>query len=124
MPLDLLRRGGEHAAGGAGAGILAGLIQTVRLIIGAALGDLRLHHPVTHHVGIGTFRRIDRDLVEIRRTQPRFLRVEVREKPTLQQRVIGKVDARHHIRRQESSLLVFGEMVVWIAVQYHPADDA
>ena len=41
-------------------------------------------------VGERALRRVDRDLVEVRRAQPRQLRVEVREQPSLQQRVVAR----------------------------------
>ncbi len=70
------------------------------------------------------FRRIDRDLVEVRGAKPRLLGVHIAEQPSLQQRVVRKVDAGHDVRRQEGHLLGFGKEVVGVPVQHHAADDA
>ena len=116
-------RGDEAAAGVcAGAAHLARLVQRVRLVIGAALGDLHLHHPVALEVVHRAARRVDRDLVEVRRPQPRFLRVQIAEQPPLQQRVVREVDPRRHVGRAEGDLFVFREVVVHVAVQGHRAD--
>ena len=40
----------------------------------------------------------------------------------LQQRIVGKIDARHHVRGTEGDLFGLGEEVVRIAVEHHPAD--
>ena len=61
--------------------------------------------------------------MEVGGAEARLLRVEIREEPALQQRVVGEVDARHNVGRQEGGLLVLGEVVVRIAVQNHAADD-
>src|SRR4029079_14786326 len=60
---------------------------------------------------------------EICTPQARQLRVQIGEQPSLQQRVVGKLDARHDIGGVESDLLGFGKEVVGVSVQNHLADD-
>jgi len=69
------------------------------------------------------FGRVDRDLVEIGRAQPRLLRVEVGEESALQQRIVAEIDAGDDVRRQEGDLLGLGEEIVDVAVERHAADD-
>jgi hypothetical protein len=66
--------------------------------------------------------RIDRDVGEVRAPEPLQLRVEVREVPPLQQRVVREVDPRHDVLRAERHLLRLGEEVVDAPVQDQPAD--
>ena len=69
-------------------------------------------------------RRVDRDVREVRAAEPLQLRVEVREVPPLQQRVVAEVDARHDVLRAEGDLLGLGEEVVDAPVEHQPADRA
>ena len=59
--------------------LLAMRSEAVGLVIGAALGHHRLHHAVALEIAERAARRIDRDLVEVGRPQPRLLRIEVGE---------------------------------------------
>ena len=61
--------------------------------------------------------------MEIRPAEPDELGVGVGEQPALQQRVVGEVDARHHVAGMEGDLLGLGEEVVDVAVEHHLADD-
>ena len=67
---------------------------------------------------------VDRQLVEIHGAKPRELRVLIREQTSLQQRILGYVDAGRHVGRQEGNLLGLGEKVVWVTIQHHPSDYA
>ena len=85
----------------------------------------RLHHlhlSIALEVGERALRRVDRDLIEIRRSQPQKLSVQVGEKTTLQQRIIGKVDSRNKISRALGNLFRLGKEVVRPSVQYHSSD--
>ena len=75
------------------------LVQGVRLVGDAALGLCHLHVPVALVVAERALGRVDRELVEVHRPQPRELRVEVREQPALQQGVVREVDAGHDVGR-------------------------
>jgi hypothetical protein len=68
------------------------------------------------------FRRIDRDVREIRAAEPFQLGVEIGEVAALQQRIVGEVDPGRHILRHERDLLGLGEEIVRHAVQHEPAD--
>ena len=61
--------------------------------------------------------------MKVGRAEARELRIEVREEPPLQQRIVREVDPRHEVRRAERHLLGLGEEVVGPAVEHHPADD-
>ena len=77
-----------------------------RLVVGAALGDAasacgrRAAGSRT-----GTW-RVDRQLVEVGRAEPRQLGVLVGEQPALQQRVLREVDARHDVVGQNATCSV------------------
>ena len=64
---------------------------------------------------------IDRDLVEIGPTQARKLRVEIGEQASLQQRIIGEIDARHDIAGTVGNLFCFCEKVIRPAVENQAA---
>ncbi|MNH18266.1 hypothetical protein D3C79_779640 [compost metagenome] len=72
-------------------------------------------------VVVGRDGAVDRDLVEVWPAQAAKLRVGVGEQPALQQRVVGKVDARHDMTRAERHLFYFGKEVVRVAIQHHLA---
>ena len=86
--------------------------QAVGLVVGAALGHVHLHLPVALEIHHRTFRRVDRQLMEIGGAEPRLLRVEIAEQPPLQQRIVGEVDARHDVGRAIGDLLGLGEEIV------------
>ena len=67
-------------------------------------------------------RRVDRDLVKVRTTQPRDLGIDVGVNAAGQQRIVREVDAWNHVRDAERHLLGLGEEVVRIAVEDEPAD--
>ena len=96
--------------------------QGVGLIGDPARRLRHLHVSVTLMVGKRALGRVDRDLVEIGRTQSRKLGVEIGEQAALQQRIVREIDARHHMRRAVSHLFGFGEEIVRPAIQHHAAD--
>ena len=103
---------------------LARFGQTVGLVVGAALEDLRLHLAVALQVLEGAaLGLVDRNLVEVDGAKARELSVLVGEQPALQQRVFREVDAGRNVGRQERDLLGLGEEVVGVAVQHHAPDD-
>lgn len=67
-------------------------------------------------------RPVDGDLGKIRATQADQLRIQVGEEATLQERVIGEVDTRHHMAGMERNLFGLGKEVVGVAVEHHLAD--
>ena len=67
-------------------------------------------------------RRIHWDLVEVGPAEPRDLRIDIGVDAPGEQRVVGKVDARHDVRGAERDLLGLREEVVGVAVEHHPAD--
>jgi len=76
-------------------------------------------HTVTLVVLHRRERRNDRDFVEARSTEARDLRVDVRMDAARQQRIVGEVDAGHHVCRAERHLLGLGEEIVRIAIEDH-----
>ena len=54
--------------------------------------------------------------------KPRDLRVDIGMDASGEERVVGEVDAGHHVRSAERNLLRLGEEVVGVAVQHHAAD--
>src|SRR5450756_315459 len=88
-------------------------------LIGHAPHRLRhLHVSVALLVGERALGRIDRDLVEIGRTQARKLRVVIGEQTALQQWIIREIDAWHDMRRTVSNLFGFSEEIVRPAIQH------
>ena len=78
-PRLLGRVGGEPALG-----VLAwALAEAVRLVVRPALGIVHRHVAILLQVGKGAFRRVDRNVVEVRPAEPLELRVEVGEVPAL-----------------------------------------
>lgn len=67
-------------------------------------------------------RPVDRDVGEVGAAEPDELGVQVGEVPGLEQRVVGEVDAGHHVGGAEGDLLGLGEEVVRVAVEHHAAD--
>jgi hypothetical protein len=57
-------------------------------------------------------RPVDRDLGEVRTTEPGELGVEVGEVPAGEQRVVGRLDPRHEVPGVEGDLLVSAKKVV------------
>ncbi len=94
-------------------------VDRVRLVRGTTLIDGGAVLRVTLAVVERRHRTVDRQLMEVRPAESADLRVGVGEQSTLQQRVIGKVDAWHDVARAESDLLGFREEVVRVAVQGH-----
>ena len=70
-----------------------------------------------------TPRRIDRQMSEVWTAKPLQLGVEVREVPSLKQRIVGEVDTRNDIAGMECDLLGLGEEIVDATVKHQPADD-
>ena len=106
--------------------VLAGspLLATprVRLVVRPAHRVVHRHVPVLLKGRERAFRRIDREMGEVRPAQSLQLGVEVREVPALQQRIVGEVDARHHVVRAERDLLGLGEEVVDGPVEHETPD--
>jgi hypothetical protein len=71
-----------------------------------------------------TLRRVDRQLRKVRTAKTLQLRVEVREVPALQKRVVREVDPRHHVLRAECHLFRIGKEIVRHAVEHQPPDNA
>ena len=117
----LLLRVGRKAAFGALA--RPGRIEAVRLVGDASGGNVLALDAVALEVAHRAARPVDLELVEIRPAEPDELGVGVGEQPALQQRVVGEVDARHHVAGVEGDLLGLGEEVVDVAVEHHLADD-
>ncbi len=94
-----------------------------------AVGDAALlrahgHVAVALHVHDGAARCVDGDLLVVGTAEAAELGVDVGEVAALQQRVVGEVDAGDDIGGGEGDLLGLGEVVVDVAVEDHPADDA
>ncbi len=51
-----------------------------------------------------------------------LLRIAVNDQPSLEDRVVGKIDAGHHVGRAEGDLLHFGKFIVDVPVQRQFAD--
>lgn len=118
LPVDALGVVPEHVLVGQG---WAAAADAVLVVAGPALRDRVL--PVTI-VLVGPdlgHRTVDRQLGEVGAAQPDQLGVQVGEVAELQQRIVGEVDAGHHVRRVKRDLLGLGEEVVRVAVQHHLA---
>ena len=98
--------------------------ERVRGVGGDALVDRLLHDPVPVVVVDGGDRPVDGDLREVRPTEPRQLGVEVREEPSVQQRIVDDVDPGDEVSRVERDLFGLGEVVRRVAVEGHAPDDA
>ena len=123
LPLNLLGKGTEavlrilaRAANLAAPGVW--------LVICAARGIVKRHVAVLLEMVERTSGRIDRQMSEVRTAKPLQLGVEVREIPSLQQRIVAEVDARNDIAGVERHLLGLGEEIVDAAVQHEPPDDS
>ena len=73
-------------------------------------------------MGERAFRRIDRDVREVRTAEPLQLGIEIGKIAALQQRIVGEVDAGRHVLGHERDLLGLGEEIVRHAVEHQPAD--
>ena len=105
-----------------GLGGIAG-VERVGFVGGDAGVRALLVHAVAQHVvdrGVGA---VDRQLAEVRPAEAADLRVQVGEQAALQQRIIGHVDARYEVARVEGDLFGLFEVVAWVLVQRHGADD-
>mgnify|MGYP006915252813 CR=1 FL=1 len=75
---------------------------------------------VVVHLGVGP---VDRDLREVRTAESRQLRVEVREQPTVHQRIVGGLDAVDEMADVERDLLGLGEEIGRVAREREAADE-
>ncbi len=75
-------------------------------------------------VGDGHNGAVDRDLVEVRSAEPGELRVQVREEPGLEQRVVGDIDPRDDVADVEGGLLRLSEEVVRVSIEGELPDAA
>ena len=66
---------------------------------------------------------VDGNFREVGSSQPVPLGIAVRENAALEQRIIGKINARHDIGGAEGCLFRFRKKVVRVAVQHHFPDD-
>lgn len=82
--------------------------DAVRMVEGASGRDDLLSKSILL-VGTGATGRLIGDLRKVGAAQPRQLRVEVREQPALQQRIVGEIDPRNHVADTKSDLLGLGE---------------
>src|SRR5690606_29442096 len=76
-------------------------VNRVRLVSCAAFVDGRAVLRITLTIVIRCNRTVDRDFVEVRPAQTADLRVGVGKQATLQQRIVGEVDAGHDVARAE-----------------------
>src|SRR5450759_3698629 len=104
--------------------LLAVQAETVGFVIGAPLRHVHLHLPVTLEIHYRTFRRVDRQLMEVRGAEPGFLRVEIAEQTPLQERVVGEIDTGHDIRRAVGDLFGFRKEIIRVAIEHHASNDA
>src|SRR6478672_2577391 len=91
--------------------------KRIRLVTNAAPIDCLTHVAVTLGVVNSGYRTIDRNLVRVRSAQTYQLRIGVREQTTLEERIIGDIDAGHDVAGVKRDLLRFGEKVVGIAIK-------
>ena len=96
--------------------------QTVRFVRDLPLGHVDPADTIALEVVHGAFRTVDGQFVEVRTAEAEQLRVRVGEKPSLQQRIVREVDPRDDVAGMERHLFGFGEEVVGIAVEHHPAE--
>ncbi|MNN15184.1 hypothetical protein D3C81_1282840 [compost metagenome] len=64
---------------------------------------------------------VDRNLVKVRTAEAADLSIGVGKQSALQQRIIGKVDARNDMPGAEGDLFGFGEEIVRVTVEHHLA---
>jgi len=98
------------------------LAPGIRLVVDPADRIAHRHVPVLLEMGKRTFRRIDRDMGEVRSAETLQLGIEIGEVAALQQRIVGEVDARGHVLRHERHLLGLGEEIVRHAIEHQSAD--
>ena len=96
-------------------------INGIRLVGRTALMDGAAMLGITLVIVKRCNRPVDRDFVEVRPTQTADLRVGIREKTTLQQRIIGEVDTRHDMPWAKRDLLGLREEVIGVAIKHHLA---
>ena len=96
----------------------------IGFIIDPALACRRLHMAILLVIADwAALWGVDRQFGKIRTSQAFQLSVQIGKVAPLQQRIIGKIDPRHHILGAERYLFGFGEKVVDGPVQRHGADD-
>ena len=98
------------------------IVNRVRFIVGRVGIDILTVHAIALEVVVRAGRAINRDLVEVRSAQSADLRIGIGEQTPLQQRIVSEVQPRYDVARMESSLFVFGEEVIRVAVEDHFAD--
>ena len=64
---------------------------------------------------------VDGQFVKVWPAEPGDLRVDIRVNAASQQRVVGKINAGHDVRRAKRHLLGFGKKIVRVAVEHHAA---
>ena len=99
----------------------AAATQGVGLVGDAPAWDGLAVHAVALVVVDRCERRVDGEFVEVGAAQARDLGVDVGVDATGQQRVVGEVDAGHHMGDTESHLLRFRKKIVGVAVEHHAA---
>ena len=97
---------------------------TIGLVIGAALRVDHRHMPVLLKMHHRAARRVDRKLSKIRTSKPLQLSIEIREVPTMQQRIVAEIYSRRHVLRTKRNLLGFREEIIDIPVKRHRTDQA
>ena len=95
---------------------------TIGLVIGAALRVDHRHMPVLLKMHHRAARRVDRKLSKIRTSKPLQLSIEIREVPTMQQRIVAEIYSRRHVLRTKRNLLGFREEIIDIPVKRHRTD--
>src|SRR5476649_1999948 len=90
-----------------------GLVGRATLVDGGSVQGIALA------VVEGSDRAVDRDFVKVWAAESADLRVGVGKQPTLQQWIVGEVDAWDDVPRAKRNLLGFGEEIVRVAVQHH-----
>ena len=100
----------------------AAAAERVGLVGNASARDRLTVHAVALIVVNLLHGRIDGNLVEVRASEARDLRVDVRVNAPGEQRIVGEVEPRNDVRRAERHLLGFREEIVGIAVEHHAAD--
>ena len=100
-----------------------GCVDPIGKVRGDPVVNGRLVHTVAEHVidrAVGT---VDGQLREIRSSETGQLCVEIGKEAGLHERIIGDLDPWHEIAGVESDLLGFREIVGWISVEGHFADE-
>ena len=103
-------------------GFARAFAERVRLVIDAPDRIAHRHVAVLLEMGERAFRRIDRNMGEVRAAEPLQLGIEIGEIAALQQRIVGEVDAGRHVLGHERDLLGLGKEIVRHPVEHQPAD--